>query len=138
MIDYQYIENQELSNDDKISLWLNNVIEEEEKQIGELVYVFCKDDYLLEKNIQFLNHNTLTDVITFNYCKDKIVNGDILISTERVAENSKIYKVNYLTELHRVMVHGLLHLLGYKDKNEKDVKTMRKKENYYLNKFINS
>ena len=137
MIDYQYIESQELSNKDKISLWLNIVIEEEEKQIGELVYVFCKDDYLLKKNIRFLKHNTLTDVITFDYCKDKIVNGDILISTERVTENSKIYKVNYLTELHRVMVHGLLHLLGYKDKNEKDAKTMREKENYYLNKLIN-
>ena len=137
MINYKYIENQELSNSDKISLWLDNVIEEEGGQVGELVYIFCKDDYLLEKNIQFLNHNTLTDVITFDYCKGKIVNGDILISTERVTENSKIYKVNYLTELHRVMVHGLLHLLGYKDKNEKDAKTMREKENYYLNKLIN-
>jgi probable rRNA maturation factor len=137
MIDYQYIENQELNNGNKISLWLNNVIEEEGMQTGELIYVLCKDDYLLEKNIQFLNHNTLTDVITFDYCKGKLVNGDILISTERVDENSKIYKVNYLTELHRVMVHGLLHLLGYKDKNEKDAKTMREKENYYLNKLIN-
>ena len=138
MIGYQYVENQELNNIDKISLWLNNVIEEEGKQIGELVYVFCKDDYLLERNIQFLNQNTLTDVITFDYCKGKIVNGDILVSTERVTENSKIYKVTYLTELHRVMVHGLLHLLGYNDKNEKDIRTMREKENYYLNKFINS
>ena len=137
MIDYQYIENQKLSNSNQISVWLNNVIKEEGKQAGELVYVFCKDDYLLEKNIQFLNHNTLTDVITFDYCKGKLVNGDILISTERVDENSKIYKVNYLTELHRVMVHGLLHLLGYKDKNKKDAKTMREKENYYLNKLIN-
>ena len=137
MIDYQYIENQKLSNSNQISVWLNNVIKEEEKQTGEIIYVFCKDDYLLEKNIQFLNHNTLTDVITFDYCKGKLVNGDILISTERVHENSKSYKFNYLSELHRVMVHGLLHLLGYKDKNEKDAKTMREKENYYLNKFIN-
>ena len=137
MINYQYIENQELSNSNKISLWLDSVIEEEGGQVGELVYIFCKDDYLLEKNIQFLNHSTLTDVITFDYCKGKIVNGDILISTERVTENSKIYKVNYLTELHRVIVHGLLHLLGYNDKNEKGIRTMRKKENYYLNKFIN-
>ena len=137
MIDYQYIENQKLSNSNQISVWLNNVIKEEGKQTGKLVYVFCKDNYLLEKNIQFLNHNTLTDVITFDYCEGQIINGDILISTERVNENSKTYKVNYLTELHRVMVHGLLHLLGYKDKNEKDTKTMREKENYYLNKFIN-
>ena len=137
MIDYQYIENQKLSNSNQISVWLNTVIKEEGKQTGELVYVFCKDNYLLEKNIQFLNHNTLTDVITFDYCEGQIINGDILISTERVHENSKTYNVNYLTELHRVMVHGLLHLLGYKDKNEKDTKTMREKENYYLNKFIN-
>ena len=137
MIEYQYLENNELKNSDAISLWLSNVIKEEEKQIGELVYVLCKDEYLLEKNIQFLNHNTLTDIITFDYCEGQIVNGDILISTQRVEENSKTYKVNYLTELHRVMVHGLLHLLGYKDKNKKDAKTMREKENYYLNKFIN-
>jgi|TARA_B110000914_G_C15218860_1_gene334157 probable rRNA maturation factor len=137
MIEYQYIESDEITNSDAISLWLTNVIKEERKQIGELVYVLCKDEYLLEKNIQFLDHNTLTDIITFDYCEGEIVNGDILISTERVEENSKTYKVNYLTELHRVMVHGLLHLLGYKDKNEKDAKTMREKENYYLNKFIN-
>ena len=132
-----HLENQKLSNSNQISLWLNNVTEEEGKQIGELVYVFCKDDYLLEKNIQFLNHNTLTDVITFDYCKGKIVNGDILVSTERVTENSKIYKVNYLTELHRVMVHGLLHLLGYNDKTEKEEKQIRKKEAYYLKKISN-
>ena len=137
MITYQYIESNELTNSKAISLWLNRVIKEERKQLGELVYVLCKDEYLLKKNIQFLNHNTLTDVITFDYCEDKIVNGDILISIERVEENSKTFEVDYLTELHRVMVHGLLHLLGYKDKNEKDAKTMRQKENYYLNKFIN-
>ena len=137
MIGYQYIESDEITNSDAISLWLTNVIKEEGKQIGELIYVLCKDEYLLEKNIQFLDHNTLTDIITFDYCEGEIVNGDILISTERVEENSKTYKINYLTELHRVMVHGLLHLLGYKDKNEKDAKTMREKENYYLNKFIN-
>jgi len=137
MIGYQYIESDEITNSDTISLWLTNVIKEEGKQIGELVYVLCNDEYLLEKNIQFLEHNTLTDVITFDYCEDKIVNGDILISTERVEENSTTFEVDYLTELHRVMVHGLLHLLGYKDKNEEDAKTMREKENYYLNKFTN-
>ena len=137
MIEYQYIESENLTDSDAISLWLRNVIKEEGKQLGELVYVLCKDEYLVEKNIQFLDHNTLTDVITFDYCEEELINGDILISTERVADNSKTYKVNYLTELHRVMVHGLLHLLGYKDKNEKDAKIMRKKENYYLNKFIN-
>lgn len=138
MIDFQYIENDKLSNTEDINLWINNVIKEEEMIIGELVYVLCNDEYLLKKNIQFLNHNTLTDVITFDYSEKKIISGDILISTERVVENAKTFNVNYLTELHRVMVHGLLHLLGYKDKNEKDADIMREKENYYLNKFTNN
>jgi probable rRNA maturation factor len=138
MIDFQYIENDKLSNTEDLNLWINNVIKEEEMIIGELVYVLCNDEYLLKKNIQFLNHNTLTDVITFDYSEKKIISGDILISTERVVENAKIFNVNYLTELHRVMVHGLLHLLGYKDKNEKDADIMREKENYYLNKFTNN
>jgi len=138
MIDFQYIENDKLSNTEDINLWLNSVITEENMVIGELVYVLCNDEYLLKKNIQFLNHNNLTDVITFDYSGDKIISGDILISTERVVENSKIFNVNYLTELNRVMVHGLLHLLGYKDKNEQDANTMREKENYYLNKFANN
>ena len=138
MIDFQYIENNKLSNTEDLNLWLISVIKEEGMLIGELVYVFCNDEYLLKKNIQFLNHNTLTDVITFDYSEEEIISGDILISTERVVENAKIFKVNYLTELHRVMVHGLLHLLGYKDKIEKDANIMRQKENYYLNKFINN
>ena len=138
MIDFQYIENNKLINTKDINLWINSIITEEGMIIGELVYVLCNDEYLLEKNIQFLNHNSLTDVITFDYSQDEIISGDILISTERVAENAKIFKVHYLTELHRVMVHGLLHLLGYKDKIEKDANTMREKENYYLNKFTNN
>jgi len=138
MIDFQYIENDKLSNSEDLNLWINSVIREEKMIIGELVYVFCNDEYLLKKNIQFLNHNTLTDVITFDYSEDKIISGDILISTERVVENAKIFNVNYLNELQRVMVHGLLHLLGYKDKIENDANTMREKENYYLNKFTNN
>jgi rRNA maturation RNase YbeY len=138
MIDFQYIENKKLSNTENLNLWINSVIKEEGMVIGELVYVLCNDEYLLIKNIQFLNHDTLTDVITFDYSEEEIISGDILISTERVVENAKIFNVNYLTELHRVMVHGLLHLLGYKDKTEKDANTMREKENYYLNKFTNN
>ena len=137
-MDFQYIENDKLSNTEDIKFWINSVLKEEGMIIGELVYILCNDEYLLKKNIQFLNHNTLTDVITFDYSKDNIISGDILISTERVVENAKIFKVDYLTELHRVMVHGLLHLLGYKDKIEKDAYIMRQKENYYLNKFINN
>jgi len=137
MIAYQHIESKILNNTTLITKWLNNVIIEEGKEIGEIVYVFCTDDYLVEKNIQFLNHNTLTDVVAFDYCEEIVINGDVLISTERVAENAQTFKVSYLTELHRVMVHGLLHLLGYKDKNEKDAILMRNKENYYLKKLVN-
>ena len=137
MIAYQHIESKILNNTTLITKWLNNVIIEEGKEIGEIVYVFCTDDYLVEKNIQFLNHNTLTDVVAFDYCEEIVINGDVLISTERVVENAHTFEVSYLTELHRVMVHGLLHLLGYKDKNKKDAILMRNKENYYLNKLVN-
>ena len=138
MIDFQYIESQKINNSKAISLWLIDVAKKEGKEIGELVYVLCKDDYLLKKNIQFLNHNTLTDVITFDYSKKGLINGDILISTERVEENSKEFNVDYLTELQRVMVHGLLHLLGYKDKSKEDLRIMRAKEKFYLKTFINN
>ena len=131
MIDFQYINTDKISTKD-ISNWLKDVTTKEGKEIGELVYVFCNDDYLIEKNIQFLKHDTLTDVITFDYCNEGVISGDILISTERVKENALKYEVNFLTELHRVMVHGLLHLLGYKDKSESDTALMREKENYYL------
>lgn len=133
MIHFEYIETEKLNNIDQTKNWLSNIIIEEKKVEGELVYVFCNDNYLLEKNIQFLNHNTLTDVITFDYCNSQTINGDILISTERVAENAKLFQTDYLTELHRVMAHGLLHLLGYKDKEKEEKILMRKKEDYYIN-----
>ncbi|MAW21389.1 MAG: rRNA maturation RNase YbeY [Flavobacteriales bacterium] len=131
MIDFQYINCKTLPIKDS-SKWLDSIILAEGKKLGAIVYVFCTDEYLLKKNIQFLNHNDLTDVITFDYCKNNIINGDILISIERVKENAKTFEVNFLTELNRVMAHGLLHLLGYKDKTKEDVKIMRAKENYYL------
>ena len=131
MIDFQHIKtkNPLISNPTD---WLKKIILSEGKQPGNIVYVFCLDEYLIKNNLQFLNHNDLTDVITFDYCKEKVVSGDILISTERVSENAKLFEVDFLTELHRVMVHGLLHLLGYKDKTKEDAKLMRSKENYYL------
>ena len=138
MIDFQYIESQKINNSKAISLWLIDVAKKEGKEIGKVVYVLCKDNYLLKKNIQFLNHNMLTDVITFDYCEEGLINGDILISTERVKENSREYNVDYLTELQRVMVHGLLHLLGYKDKSKEDLRIMRAKEKFYLKTFINN
>ena len=137
MIAFEYLETEEITEINQNKKWLNQVISNEAKEEGDITYIFCYDDYLLEKNIRFLNHNTLTDVITFDYCEGNSVSGDVFISIERVKENSEVFKVDFLTELNRVMVHGLLHLLGYKDKKEKDAKTMREKENYYLNKIIN-
>lgn len=135
MISFEYLETEEITEINQNKKWLNQVISNEAKEEGDITYIFCDDDYLLEKNIRFLNHNTLTDVITFDYCEGNSVSGDIFISIERVKENSEVFKVDFLTELNRVMVHGLLHLLGYKDKTERESNLMRKKENYYLSKY---
>lgn len=135
MIAFEYLETEEITEINQNKKWLNQVISNEAKEEGDITYIFCNDDYLLEKNIRFLKHNTLTDVITFDYCEGNSVSGDIFISIERVKENSEVFKVDFLTELNRVMVHGLLHLLGYKDKTERESNLMRKKENYYLSKY---
>lgn len=135
MIAFEYLETEEITEINQNKKWLNQVISNEAKEEGDITYIFCDDDYLLEKNIRFLNHNTLTDVITFDYCEGNSVSGDIFISIERVKENSEVFKVDFLTELNRVMVHGLLHLLGYKDKTDRESNLMRKKENYYLSKY---
>lgn len=135
MITFEYLETEEITEINQNKKWLNQVISNEAKEEGDITYIFCNDDYLLEKNIRFLNHNTLTDVITFDYCEGNSVSGDIFISIERVKENSEVFKVDFLTELNRVMVHGLLHLLGYKDKTERESNLMRKKENHYLSKY---
>ena len=135
MIAFEYLKTENITEINQNKKWLNQVISNEAKEEGDITYIFCDDDYLLEKNIRFLNHNTLTDVITFDYCEGNSVSGDIFISIERVKENSEVFKVDFLTELNRVMVHGLLHLLGYKDKTERESNLMRKKENYYLSKY---
>lgn len=114
--------------------WLNSIIMEEGKKIGDITYVFCDDKFLLKKNQKFLNHETLTDIITFDYSDNKIISGDILISIDRIKDNAKIYKASFFNELKRVMAHGLLHLIGYNDKTEKEINLMRDKENYYLSK----
>ena len=131
MIDFQFIDTKIMSLKNSNN-WLQKVITTENKKLGEIVFVFCNDTYLLKKNIQFLNHDTLTDIITFDYCEGDQINGDILISIDRVRENSKKFETVFLTELDRVMVHGLLHLLGYKDKTKKDAAQIRSKEDFYL------
>ena len=135
MIEFQNIECDLKIKKKEFSSWLNEIIIEENKILGDIVYIFCDDDYLLAKNIKYLNHNTLTDVITFDYSKNKLISGDILISIDRVRENSNIFGVQFLNELQRVMAHGLLHLLGYNDKTEIEEKEIREKEDYYLEKI---
>lgn len=119
--------------------WLNKAAHKEGFEILILNYIFCDDNYLLSINKKFLNHNTLTDIITFdNAIKEdagnKSIEGDIFISYERVKENAHEFKVLVHEEIKRVMIHGLLHLMGYKDKAPKDKTLMREKENYYLEK----
>ena len=124
-----------LSDRLKIKTWIKKIIELEKKKQGGLNFVFTSDEELLKTNIQFLNHNTLTDIITFDYCEDKTVNGDIIISIDRVKENAETFKVDFENELKRVMIHGVLHLCGYKDKSAADSQLMREKENWALKKF---
>ncbi len=132
MIYYNFETDFCLENQDKISNWIAKTIQSEGCELIEISYIFCNDDYLLEKNIQFLNHNTLTDIISFDYSVGKQISGDIFISIERVKENAKLFKTDFLNELHRVIIHGVLHYCGYKDKTESDAKLMREKENKYL------
>lgn len=119
----------------KIKLWIKTIIDKEKHTLGTINYMFCNDDELLEINIKHLNHNTLTDIITFDYTEDKKISSDIFISVDRVLENAKKFEVSFEEELRRVMIHGVLHLCGYKDKSKPDVELMRKKENWALKLF---
>ena len=120
-----------------LTSWLHAVVEEENKTLQSIRFIFCQDDYLHRINVAYLNHDTLTDVITFPYSdKEEIINGEIYISMDRIEENASNYKVSSRQELHRVMVHGVLHLCGYDDKEESSKKKMQELEDYYLNKLI--
>jgi rRNA maturation RNase YbeY len=116
----------------KLKLWIKTVTEKESCKLGTINYIFCTDDELLEINVKHLNHNTFTDIITFDYSEAKTIHSDIFISIDRVTENSKKFKVTFENELHRVIIHGILHLCGYKDKSKADAELMRKMENASL------
>ncbi|OFY39499.1 MAG: rRNA maturation RNase YbeY [Bacteroidetes bacterium GWF2_40_14] len=104
---------------------------------GDITIVFCSDEYLLEINKKFLSHDFFTDVITFDYSNKKTISGDIFISIETVRDNSSFYKKDFSNELHRVIIHGVLHLLGYKDRTKTQKLLMRERENFYLKKLFN-
>ncbi len=122
-----------LKNKAVLKLWIKSVVELEKHTLGTVNFVFCDDSELLEINLKHLNHNTFTDIITFDYTEGLKINSDIFISINRVEENAKKFKVSFEEELHRVMIHGVLHLCGYKDKSKSDTELMRKKENWALN-----
>lgn len=125
-----------LSNETQIYTWLSKVIENEDYKLSELNYIFCSDEYLLGINIEYLNHDTYTDIITFDNSEvDDHIQGDIFISIERVKENASIFNVDFANELLRVLVHGVLHLCGYHDKSTDESLLMRQKEDFYIQSF---
>ena len=128
MISFNYENDFILDNEELYSLWISNVILSENKKEGDINYVFCNDDFLLNINQQYLSHDTYTDIISFDYSVGNELHGDIFISTERVLENANEYEVSFNEELLRVMSHGILHYCGYKDKSENDELIMRNKE----------
>ncbi|MDT0555586.1 rRNA maturation RNase YbeY [Patiriisocius hiemis] len=128
----------ELSNTIDVSNWIHKVINGYDKKLGEIVYVFCDDDYLHKLNMSFLNHNTLTDIITFDNSLGSILHGEIYISIDRVKENAKDFDTSFLNELYRVVIHGILHLCGLKDKTEKEEKEMRIAEETALSLLKNN
>jgi probable rRNA maturation factor len=122
-----------LSSPNKVRRWIKEVIFLEKHTLLEISYIFCSDDYLHNMNVQYLNHDTLTDIITFDNSEDEDqIEGDIFISVDRVKENATQLNLPFETELHRVMIHGILHLCGYKDKTSADNDLMRKKEDACL------
>lgn len=121
----------QLPNEAPLSIWIEKTIQSEGKKLGNVSYIFCSDNYLHEMNVEYLEHDTLTDVITFPYNKAPI-EGDIFISIDRVKDNAQDLGVSFDIELHRVMIHGVLHLCGYKDETDEEEALMRQKEDEYL------
>lgn len=119
----------------KTSEWLENLIISENKKPGKINYIFCDDDYLLKVNQDFLDHDYFTDIITFDYVKGKTISGDIFVSLPRILDNASTLSQDFEKEFNRVLVHGILHLCGYKDKTEEEQIQMRTKEDFYINQF---
>ncbi len=135
MISFNYETEFELPNENEIEKWLSEVIVSESKKEGDINYIFCDDEYLHEINVKYLDHDTLTDIISFDYSIGNELHGDIFVSIERVADNAKDFNVSFDEELKRVLAHGILHFAGYKDKSEADEKLMRSKEDEKIAMF---
>jgi len=122
----------------KLTNWIKETILAERKKTGDISFIFCSDNYLLEVNKTYLDHDYFTDIITFDYVEGTWINGDIFISIDRVRENSVEFKTTFENELNRIFIHGILHLLGYKDKDNKDKLLMTEKEDFYLKLLIDN
>lgn len=117
-----------------VSAWVRAAVAEEGFKVGEINVIFCNDPYLLEINRHYLHHDYFTDIITFDYCENGVLSGDLFISVDTVKGNSEEYQVMFHVELLRVIIHGVMHLAGYKDKTDPDAAKMRERENHYLAK----
>jgi probable rRNA maturation factor len=137
MIEFNYETDFILDDETSLKNWINAVASEQEFELGEINYIFCDDAYLHKLNVEFLDHDTLTDIISFDNSLGKLLNGDIFISVERVKDNAAEFKVSFQEELQRVMIHGILHYMGYKDKSEGEKEEMRKQENLAILKISN-
>lgn len=133
MIHFFY-ENTEEKIQENLKIWIEKIIISEEKKIGEINYIFCDDEYLLQVNKEYLQHDYYTDIITFDYVKGKTISGDIFVSLPRIFDNAETLSKDFDSEFFRVLAHGILHLCGYKDKTDEEISEMRNKEDYYLNK----
>ena len=132
MIDFNYELDFKLENEEQTSDWISKCVEDFGKEEGELQYIFCDDKYLHKLNVEFLEHDTLTDIISFDYVMGDLISGDIFISVERVKENANDLGIDFKDELDRVIMHGVLHYFGFKDKTDDDKILMRSKEDYCL------
>ena len=138
MITFNYETDFNLQDESVFRSWISNVISKEACREGDINYIFCSDDDLHKINVKFLDHDTLTDIISFDYSVGKELHGDIYISIDRVKDNATDFGVAFNDELSRVMVHGILHYCGYKDKTESQKRTMRSKEEHYIQLLLDS
>ena len=135
MISFNYETDFELENEAQYEDWISRIIESEGFDEGEINYIFCDDEYLHKINVEYLDHDTLTDIISFDYTVGNLIQGDIFVSVERVKDNANDFNVSFEEELKRVLSHGVLHYCGYKDKSPKDEALMRSKEEEKMKMF---
>lgn len=135
MIQFFFENTDKITLSPKLGKWLESIIISEDRKTGPVNYIFCDDEYLLKVNRDYLQHDYYTDIITFDYVKGKTISGDIFVSLPRISENAAMLSKDFESELHRVLAHGILHLCGYKDKTEDEIRTMRGKEDFYISQL---